>query len=572
VDAAADLGSLSEELRGEGAPGSERANPVALEVWVNATGARPSTGTEKRELFSEDTRTLLVFPDAAVIALSAAVVPGQLIFLTNKENNKEVVCQVVVKRSNRPTSCYVEVQFTAPQADFWGVMLPGKAGSGEGSQPTPIEESVVSAETTEEPAAAQVTEPSLEEMELLREEVDALREQLKALTEAQKNEEEAAKKAGKAATKIAEEEVPAANQEAAGKPLIRMNLPVAQLEAVGPRTAQGNALGIGTPAPSENSPAAMGVNDHSEAREAFEALLPQPELDFSKAPVPMAGRRPEDDDPYSIYKPLRKRVVLKEVVVTVLGTLLLVGGLGFVCYKALLPMARRKATAQVANTKKVPQASLAAGTAPVKGTGESAGSGTNAALPGTAATAGAIPGGIGTEAGNAVLAAKSGTTAGTAPGATGAAAMPTAEENARKEDATPGAGVTAQKTASAGKSAMAGAGKKRGRAMAAATAPAPAEPESVAPDAPLVAAKMVRAAKPVYPPDAMRSFITGDVRINAEVEASGRVGRVTVISGPAALRDAAVEAMKRYEYEPATKGGKAVASQVTVTIKFWFDP
>jgi len=70
----------------------------------------------------------------------------------------------------------------------------------------------------------------------------------------------------------------------------------------------------------------------------------------------------------------------------------------------------------------------------------------------------------------------------------------------------------------------------------------------------------------------MRNFITGDVRIAAEVGADGHVGKVTVISGPSALRAAAVEAMQRYEYEPATKGGRPIPSQVTATIKFWFDP
>jgi len=56
------------------------------------------------------------------------------------------------------------------------------------------------------------------------------------------------------------------------------------------------------------------------------------------------------------------------------------------------------------------------------------------------------------------------------------------------------------------------------------------------------------------------------------VRPDGRVGKVTVISGPPALREAAVEAMKQYEYEPATKGGKPQPSQITTTIKFWFDP
>jgi protein TonB len=113
---------------------------------------------------------------------------------------------------------------------------------------------------------------------------------------------------------------------------------------------------------------------------------------------------------------------------------------------------------------------------------------------------------------------------------------------------------------------------KKRKATTASAQPAPDAPEPVAADAPVLPAKLVRAAKPVYPPDAMRNFITGDVRITAEVGADGRVGKVTVISGPAALRAAAIEAMKHYEYEPATKGGKPVSSQVTATIKFWFDP
>jgi hypothetical protein len=42
--------------------------------------------------------------------------------------------------------------------------------------------------------------------------------------------------------------------------------------------------------------------------------------------------------------------------------------------------------------------------------------------------------------------------------------------------------------------------------------------------------------------------------------------------GPQQFRQAAMDALKQYEYEPATQGGKPVASKVTATIKFWFDP
>lgn len=576
MGATADLGNLSEELRAAGAPGSERANPVALEVRVNATGARPNIGTEKRELFSEDTHTVLVFPDGAVISLNAAVVPGQLIYLTNKEKNQEVVCQVIRKRNYRPTSCYVELQFTEPQADFWDVQFPEKSATVAELLATPVEQSVVSAEVTEEPAAPQAEQPNPEEVELLKQEVDALREQLKELTEAKKREEEAARKAVEEAAKKAEEEEAAAKREAAAKPLIRMNLPAApagpersgstreELVPVGAPTAPNQSM----PSAAANPPAKIEKSKHSEERDAFEDLLPQPELDFSHAPVPVK-RPPEDDDPYSIYKPLRKKVGIKEVVLTIVATLALVAGLATAWYKDLLPMARRKASTQAASiTKKAPVAKPAAeANAQAKGTGDAtapAGTLSNPASGGatgangeiTVAAEGAAPTSLDAQGGQDNNKAGLGSEANDARG------------EAKMDSPAPGVptkDVSPPKAKRSG--AVAGTTRKRGAA-----APTVPEPEPVAPDAPLVAAKLIRAAAPVYPPDAMRNFITGDVRINAEVGADGHIGKVTVISGPAALREAAVEAMKRYEYDPATKGGKAVASQVTVTIKFWFDP
>ncbi len=57
--------------------------PVALEVPVTVNGARTVEGSEKREPFSEATKTVLVFGTGAVIRLSSTVEAGQLLFLTN---------------------------------------------------------------------------------------------------------------------------------------------------------------------------------------------------------------------------------------------------------------------------------------------------------------------------------------------------------------------------------------------------------------------------------------------------------------------------------------------------------
>ena len=53
---------------------------------------------------------------------------------------------------------------------------------------------------------------------------------------------------------------------------------------------------------------------------------------------------------------------------------------------------------------------------------------------------------------------------------------------------------------------------------------------------------------------------------------TGHAGGVKVLSGPAPLKKAALDAVKQYEFSPATQGGKAVPSKVIVTVKFWFNP
>ncbi len=105
--------------------------PVALEVPVTINGARALEGSDKREPFSETTKTVLIFGNGAVIRLSSSVAPGQLLFLTNERTKKEVVCQVVKSKNYRSVSGYVELEFTEPVVGFWGMRFPGdRIGSG----------------------------------------------------------------------------------------------------------------------------------------------------------------------------------------------------------------------------------------------------------------------------------------------------------------------------------------------------------------------------------------------------------------------------------------------------------
>jgi len=101
-----------------------KAQPVALEVAVTVNGARTVEGSDKREPFSESTKTVLVFGTGAVIRLASSVAPGQLLFLTNERTKKEVVCQVVKSKNYRNVSGYVELEFTEQVVGFWGMRFP----------------------------------------------------------------------------------------------------------------------------------------------------------------------------------------------------------------------------------------------------------------------------------------------------------------------------------------------------------------------------------------------------------------------------------------------------------------
>jgi TonB family protein len=106
------------------APATKPPQPVALEVPVTVNGARTVDGSDKREPFSESTKTVLIFGHGAVIRLASLVAPGQLLFVTNEKTKKEVVCQVVKSKNYRTVTGYVELEFTEPAVGFWGMRFP----------------------------------------------------------------------------------------------------------------------------------------------------------------------------------------------------------------------------------------------------------------------------------------------------------------------------------------------------------------------------------------------------------------------------------------------------------------
>jgi len=95
--------------------------------------------------------------------------------------------------------------------------------------------------------------------------------------------------------------------------------------------------------------------------------------------------------------------------------------------------------------------------------------------------------------------------------------------------------------------------------------------QSVAPPAPASEYRqpqLISSVPPVYPNLARSQNIRGDVVVDLLVDETGTVVQAQVVSGPALLRGAAVEALRKSKYMPATLDGKATSAHVVVTIHF----
>ncbi len=80
--------------------------------------------------------------------------------------------------------------------------------------------------------------------------------------------------------------------------------------------------------------------------------------------------------------------------------------------------------------------------------------------------------------------------------------------------------------------------------------------------------KLVKEAAPVYPLKAKQGRVEGIVILAVRIETSGRVKAVKVLRSIPVLDQAAVDAVKQWEYEPIVIKGKPVEAVFTVTVRF----
>lgn len=105
------------------------------------------------------------------------------------------------------------------------------------------------------------------------------------------------------------------------------------------------------------------------------------------------------------------------------------------------------------------------------------------------------------------------------------------------------------------------------------TAAKPAAPVPVK-SAPIRVGGRVRAPRaliqvpPEYPPLARQAHIQGQVQIDAVLDENGNVVEMKVVSGPPLLYQSALDALRKWKYEPTYLNEQPIAVQMIVTVTF----
>ncbi len=83
--------------------------------------------------------------------------------------------------------------------------------------------------------------------------------------------------------------------------------------------------------------------------------------------------------------------------------------------------------------------------------------------------------------------------------------------------------------------------------------------------------KLVHKVQPAYPPDAANGRVQGMVKLRVTIADNGHVIGVRAISGHPLLKPVAIQAVRRWVYEPTMVDGRAVRVVTEVDIPFTLD-
>ena len=74
--------------------------------------------------------------------------------------------------------------------------------------------------------------------------------------------------------------------------------------------------------------------------------------------------------------------------------------------------------------------------------------------------------------------------------------------------------------------------------------------------------------KPEYPREAFEARIQGTVLVEALIDESGHIAKARVVQSVPGLDEAALDAARKWRFEPAMKNGKPVATLIHMPVSF----
>jgi periplasmic protein TonB len=579
-----------------------RSDAVSLEVPVKVHGSRvdgaASGATSKSEPFEEQTSTMIVFPQGGVLKMATPVKAGQMMVVTNLKSGHDSICRVIQVRAYGQGQSYVEIEFTHRQPGYWGVYFPSD-GPEVANQSAPV-------------SPAPPVPPPTE----IRVEKKGERSAPDASVPASVSKPPMVKSAGPTA-KPDSVFAPIGSQEqvqpAASATSSRVkSSSLAELDGKHGSSAL-DSLGVETSSPAasvsigelqgdmDTAPAFSfaGAGVPGELAEVASVDRARPgehsaPLGYLAASAALGGGHARESFGSGLGSSVlgRKSQASQSknshgAAISVSAVVLVAAALGAAYYFHFLSFGSRSAAKQFSGPTAPPiQAVTPQPSASQPGIQPSAGQTNPPTLP--SATSGAVsqsvPSGRASMAASASPKPPKNVPAPTEP-QPGAPATAASDNSAAKvpdmfgalhahptsrassadagpADAAPAIDAPAAETSDAGLPASVES------SVVAPPSPEPESPVRIRVGGELKPPRLLSSVLPVYPAVARDAGVEGDVVIDTTIDKSGKVTATKVVSGPPMLRQAALEALRQWKYEPSKLNGEPVPVQMTVTIKF----
>jgi periplasmic protein TonB len=595
------------------AAGHMRSDALSLEVAVRVHGSKVKDvvlgTTPHTEPFEEQTSTMIIFPQGGVLRMNTAVNVGQMLVLTNLKSRQDAICRVVKVRPNANLASYIEMEFTQRQPGFWGVHFPSDTEAAP-TKPAATAPPVATGSALKEKPASDISwtsapsaspaplKPLVSDSKSIESKPIALPPPVERFVPVARpepsfisigsQEEVQPAASATAETKSKHEDfVPPPPQISApiGFPSASPAAPPATLSMTDLRgdddpaplvaalssvssVAEEEALAR-TAAPTiENSRSTFGsfaggntlAAAHSSTSEDFGARL---DSGFGSSAADSAR-------PGVNWMLIAAGAV---VLLTVLG-----GGLYFRNRSTINRAASGNPTVTAQPpAQSAPPASSYSAPSPVAN---------SVAQPSSALASSAAP----VNPPNAAISQPNSNLAGAVKPPAPAASQPVAIAKPAAPKVTPGMmsqslnsrPATAQRADSGGSDAAPvldaptdsdGTAAALSGLSSSPRVPALAPP-AIQPEGPVKIGgdvkepRLISSALPVYPIGARQSGVEGDVVVKTTIDKSGNVVGMKIVSGPILLRQAALDALHRWKYEPSKLNGQPVAVELQVTIKF----